>query len=151
MPAVGVQKNMQDVIVQLVRSEREIIELYEAALAAVRVSSERETLLAFRDDHIRHWKEFVRLSERPASAGPKSSAVVSIAPQRQLPIVNLESDRELLVVLREKEENTLAIYHQWATSQVVPARLRLLFRACLEDVRRHLTRLPRPLGVRKAH
>jgi hypothetical protein len=143
--SIGALKDMRDVVEQMARLELEIIGAYEAALKCASTAPMRETMLAFREDHVRRWKDLATELRRCGVAPPLRSDANGQLPNHAAALTRCVSEGAMLSLLRVNEHALHALYERWGRSGVVSVRLRYLFRGCFDDVRRHRTWLQKRL------
>jgi hypothetical protein len=138
---VGTQKDLLDLLRALATLDHEAARAYQAAIEAILDPADKAQLQAFRIDHERHMRELRPFIERAtgqgvaaASTGSEAEPVLS---KGKLELERLIGDRDILIALKDDEDDTILAYERACERSDVPGDLRYLFVRNLADEVRH--------------
>lgn len=145
---IGALKDMRDVVEEMARGELELVAACEAAVRHINDSTTREALYSFRDCHIQRWKDLAIELRRTGATPPLPSSVAAEA-AKNVSLQEKQNDEDaLLARLSDDALKAQLLFERWSRSAAAPARLRYLFRACAQSVRRQRSWMQKRLAVR---
>jgi len=142
---VGTQKDPTSLMQKLIELDYDAVEAYEAAIARVETPDCRETLAAFRDDHLRHIADLGSVLRQQGSAVPTGPDAKRLLAQGKVVIAGLMGERAVLMAMKTNEEDTNTAYERAVNHKDVTPSVMKLLQAGLADERRHRAWLIRRL------
>ncbi len=145
---VGKEKDLVNLLKNLVELDFDAIEAYEAAIDRVQSESDKASLARFMEDHRRHVADLSRLIEAMGDKAPQHGDIKRVLTKGKVVIGGLLGDHAVLLAMKTNEDDTNTAYERAAVRMDIPTHIREVLDRNLSDERRHRawfeSRLARP-------
>lgn len=133
----GTQKDLNDLLSNLIVLDYDAIEAYDAAIARLESEAYRTQLAGFRADHERHTQQLGAILQNSGREPPSGAGAKRFLTQGKVMIASLMSDRAILMAMKANEEDTNSAYERATSNLMIPPHIAEVLRGCLADERRH--------------
>ena len=144
---VGTQKQMTDLLHQLIELDYDAIEAYRAAIARLEDGGDRAQLATFMADHERHVRDLTSTLTGLGQKAPGGADLKQVLTKGKVVLAALVGDRAILRAMKSNEDDTNTAYERAFRRTDLPSHLRTLIEKNLADERRHRAWLETRLGV----
>lgn len=144
---VGTQKQMTDLLHQLIELDFDAIEAYRAAIARLEDGGDRAQLAAFLADHERHVRDLTATLVGMGQKAPEGADLKQVLTKGKVVLAALVGDRAILRAMKSNEDDTNTAYERAFRRNDLPADVRALVGKNLADERRHRSWLELRLGA----
>jgi uncharacterized protein (TIGR02284 family) len=134
---VGTQKDLAEMLNQLLELDFDAIEAYRAAIARMRDDGDRAHLLSFMADHERHTRELTVFIERLGHAPSTGPDIKQLLTKGKVVIGALVGDAAVLLAMRTNEDDTNKAYERATSRKDLTKEMREILERNLQDERRH--------------
>ncbi len=134
---VGKQSDLISALCAEIELDFDATEAYEAAIQRLDDALDKERLLEFRDDHVRHVTELSEFVLDFGGTPPTKGDAKAILTKGKVVILGLGGDKGILEAMKSNEEDTNAAYERLCARSDVPGNLLLTLQRALSDERRH--------------
>jgi uncharacterized protein (TIGR02284 family) len=143
----GTQKDLVDLLNNLIELDYDAIEAYRAAIQRLGVSSDQDQLRQFMEDHRRHVDDLSRIVQ-DLGAQPSSGAdFKQVLTKGKVMIGQISGDRGILEAMKSNEDDTNRAYERAVPQAGLPSNVRTILEGNLGDERRHRTWLEQRIAA----
>lgn len=144
---VGTQKQIGDLLHQLIELDYDAIEAYRAAIARLEDGGDRAQLATFMADHERHVRELTSVLIGLGRKAPEGADLKQVLTKGKVVLAALVGDRAVLRAMKTNEDDTNTAYERAFRRNDLPSNVRTIIEKNLADERRHRSWIEMRLGV----
>lgn len=135
---VGTENDPKTIITNYILLERDAIAAYDAVIERLEDPGRKEKIAAFREDHTRHLKELQRVASEEGADAPDEGDAKEMLTTGKVKMANVVGgDGAILKAMSTNESDTVSAYQHGTENPDLPASLRPVVAAALEDEKRH--------------
>jgi uncharacterized protein (TIGR02284 family) len=134
---VGTEDRLEDLLVDLVQLDFDAAEAYQSAIDRLKDPNYRNTLMSFKEDHLRHTRELGQILTSMGITPPKQGDLKQILAKGKVVIGGLLGDRAILEAMRTNEDDTVTAYDRAVRHSAAPAETRECLERNRTDEHRH--------------
>jgi uncharacterized protein (TIGR02284 family) len=144
---VGTQKQIGDLLHQLIELDFDAIEAYRAAIARLEDGGDRAQLATFMADHERHVRDLTSIVVGMGQKAPAHADMKQVLTKGKVMLAALVGDRAVLRAMKTNEDDTNTAYERAFRRGDLPSNVRAVVEKNLADERRHRSWLEMRLGL----
>ena len=151
---VGKSKDIAKLLNDLIALDFDAIEAYEAAISRLTMTSDKEQLTRFMEDHERHTRDLAELVRELGEEPQRKVDIKVVLTKGKVVIAGLGSDENVLAAMKSNEDDTNEAYERAVLQPGLSDRCLAVLQTNLADERRHREWIERRLQVirsRPAH
>lgn len=134
---VGRAKDVAKLLNDLIALDFDAIEAYEAAISRVTMTSDKEQLTRFLEDHERHTRDLAELVRELGEEPQRKSDIKVVLTKGKVVIAGLGSDEHVLAAMKSNEDDTNTAYERAVRNPGLSDRILAVLQTNLSDERRH--------------
>lgn len=134
---IGTESDVVSLLEDLAHLDFDAAAAYQSAIDRLENPRWRESLAAFKQDHIRHTRELGELLTRLGRTPPQEGDAKQMLTQGKVVIAGLMGDTAILRAMRTNEDDTNTAYGRAVEHRDLPAGARPVLEQALQDERRH--------------
>lgn len=134
---VGTEKNIAEVLKDLLELEYDALEAYKAAVARLESVYYKEQMRSFQADHERHTFTVRNFIEELGATPPKEADFKAVLTKGKVVIGSIVGDKGILMAMLSNEEDTNLAYERISARPDFPGHMRLALDQNLKDEQRH--------------
>ena len=143
---IGTEGNLETLLSDLIQLDYDAAEAYQAAIDRLENAGFKASLLAFRQDHLRHVHD---LSDTLAKTGqdlPLEGNVKSMLSKGKIVLGGLTGDKAILRAMKANEDDTNTAYERAIGHREATPHIHAMLERNLQDERRHRDWMAEKIG-----